>query len=117
MSGLRDRTIVVLLVVNVILATALVLTQVSPPAARAQVSGALRGSGYMMIPGAIRSDQDTLWVVKLGTGELTNVYFDRNQGFVPGTIVEIPTVRPPSMFGPQPGPGAAPGAPGAGAAP
>ena len=117
MSGLRDRTIVLLLVVNVVFAAALVLTQVSPPAARGQVTGAARGSGYLMIPGAIRSDQDTLWVVKLDTGELTNVYFDRNQGLVPGSILTISTAPPASMFGQPPGQGTVPGQPGVGTAP
>ena len=86
MSNKKNRWLVILLCINVVLITALVLTQVSLPRAYGQV----RPYDYLLVSGKIRRDTEVVWVVDLAGQQLTSCIYDENTRRIEyGNVVDI----------------------------
>ena len=74
----RNRLLVFLVCLNAVLLTAIVSTQVGIQPAQAQI----RSNDYILIPGNYRMDQQSLWVVNLGTNQIANGVYDKSRKLV-----------------------------------
>jgi len=86
MSNRQDRWLVLLLCLNAVLLTAVVFSYVGTPAAHAQV----RPLDYLIVPGALNESQQAVWIVDMGTQQLTTCIYDVNrQRIEVGQVLDI----------------------------
>ena len=80
------RWIIVLLCAHAVLITALVSRHTGLPRAYGQV----RPFDYVLVPGKVREDRQNVWIIDLGTGQLTTCIFnDRSNTIEVGNIIEM----------------------------
>ncbi|MBN2377835.1 MAG: hypothetical protein JXD22_15670 [Sedimentisphaerales bacterium] len=86
MNDKKNRWLILLLCINVLLITAIVISHVGIPNAYGQV----RPYDYMLIPGRMRSDTEVVWVVDLGTEQMTSCIFNKRTGQIEiGQVVDL----------------------------
>jgi len=87
MSKSPHRWMVILLCVNALLLTAIVVSHVGLPQAMAQV----RPYDYILVPGKIRADRQSVWIIDLGTGRLTVCMYNKQSNSIEfGDVIQMP---------------------------
>jgi hypothetical protein len=82
----KNRWLVILLCVNVLLLTAVIYCQVGLPKAYGQV----RAYDYMLIPGHLDEDSEAVWILDMGNDQLTTCRYNKNTGQIEvGQVIEI----------------------------
>ena len=74
MGNAKDRWLMILLCLNLVLITAVVISHVHLPQAYAQV----RPYDYLLLPGKLQTDTDVVWVIDMGTRQLTSCIYNKN---------------------------------------
>jgi len=74
MTDTKNRALLILLCVNVVLLTAIVVSLVNPPQALAQV----RPYDYLLVPGDCREDEQIVWIIDMGSYQLCSAIFNRS---------------------------------------
>ena len=88
MTNSRDRLLVILICLNVVLLTFVVASNIPGPQAYAQLSGA--NSDYVLITGEISQSKQVVWIIKSNSGLLTNCIFDNNRQSVEfGDVIDM----------------------------
>lgn len=91
MNDKKNRRLILLLCINVLLITAIVISHVGIPKANAQV----RPYDYLLIPGRMRSDTEVVWIVDLGTEQMTScIYNKRSSQIEIGQVVDLTGADP-----------------------
>ena len=87
MSQSSNRWIVVLLCVNVVLATALVYYHLGLPPAQAQ---SRRGGNYVLVPAAYESDQELICIIDVAGSRMTTCHYAENRKRIEfGNVLDI----------------------------
>lgn len=91
MNDKKNRWLILLLCINVLLVTAIVISHVGIPNAYAQV----RPYDYMLIPGRMRSDTEVVWIVDLGTEQMTSCIYNKRAGQIEiGQVINLTGSEP-----------------------
>ncbi len=86
MTDKKNRWLAVLVCVNVLLLTAVILSQVGIP----QAYGQTRPYDYMLIPGRLDEDSEAVWIIDMGNHQLTTCRYNKNTGLIEvGQVVDI----------------------------
>ena len=80
------RWIIVLLCAHAVLIAAIVARHTGLP----QAYGQVRPYDYVLVPGKLREDRQNVWIIDMGTGQLTTCIFnDKTNVIEVGNVIEM----------------------------
>ncbi|MBN1845023.1 MAG: hypothetical protein JW810_05030 [Sedimentisphaerales bacterium] len=91
MTHSKNRWLILLLCVNILLLTAVIFSWVGLPRAYGQV----RPFDYLLVSGRLDEDSEAVWIIDMGTHQLTTCRYNKTTGQIEvGQVVEIASSIP-----------------------